>query len=120
RPAFCKTNVRRFCRISFAKNARLILASGEETNEESSWPWFQIQQLEETSQEWVTLHRSSSALRGEQKVSLSTLFQLDMAKSLCGTLAWLCSSQQAVSFFGRSLRKLPRARRRQCFLLKRT
>ena len=39
-------SARRFCRISFAKNARLTLASGEETNEESSWPWFQIQQLE--------------------------------------------------------------------------
>ena len=97
-----------------------ILASGEATNKESSWPWFQIQQLEEASQEWVTLHRSSSALCGEPKVSLSTPLQLDMAKSLCGTLAWLCSSQRAASFFGASLRKLPRARRRQCFLLKRT
>ena len=46
RPASCKTNVRPFSIISFAKNARLVLASGEATDKEFRCPGFQIQQLE--------------------------------------------------------------------------
>jgi tRNA(Arg) A34 adenosine deaminase TadA len=46
RPVSCKTNVRRFSKISFAKNARSVLASGEATDKEFRWPGFQIQKLE--------------------------------------------------------------------------
>ena len=45
-PAYCKTNAPPSRKISFAKNARSVLASGEATDKEFRWPGFQIQQLE--------------------------------------------------------------------------